>query len=600
MSLPIDLGITYDQTVSIGLLVAALALFVWGRWRYDLVAFAVLIAGVILGAVPGGEAFRGFGHPAVITVAAVLVVSRGLAVSGAVEFVTAHLIREESGRTVQIVSLCAVATVLSAFINNVGALALLLPVALQTAARAERSPAMILMPLSFASILGGLTTLIGTPPNIIVSSIRAERLGEPFSMFDFSPVGVAVALVGVAFVALIGWRLIPAERMKRKAREERYDIEDYVAEAQVPKKSKLAGRTLAEISDDAEAEEVNVVGLIRGRKELRLRRRLEIREGDVILFEAAPDALHKVISDFKLEVITPGGSVTEDLRSDEISLVEAVVQARAQIEGRTVGELRLAARYGVNLLAVSRQGRPYRGRLRNFQVRAGDVLLLQGDVDQIPSVLNTLGCLPLAERGVQLGRARQGTLSLFVFAAAILAMTTGALSAPVALAAAALAMPLLGIVTLRETYDSIDWPILVLLGALIPVGEALESSGAADLLAGGLGELAGSMPSLALAALLMIITMSLSNIINNAATAVVMAPIGISLADALGVSPDPFLMAVAVGASCAFLTPIGHQNNTLVMGPGGYRFGDYWRMGLPLQILIVAVSVPMIAFVWPL
>jgi len=600
MTLPFELDITYEQAVSLGLLVAALALFVWGRWRYDLVAFAVLIAGVVLGAVPGNDAFSGFGHPAVITVAAVLVVSRGLAVSGAVEFVTAHLVSEESGRTVQIVSLCAVATVLSAFINNVGALALLLPVALQTAARAERSPAMILMPLSFASILGGLTTLIGTPPNIIVSSIRAERLGEPFSMFDFSPVGAAAALVGLVFVTLLGWRLIPAERMKRKAREERYDIEDYVAEAQVPKKSKLAGRTLAEISDDAEAEDVSVVGFIRGRKELRLRRRLKIREGDVVIFEAPPDALHKVISELKLEVTTPGGSVTEDLRSEEIALVEAVVQARAPIEGRNVGALRLASRYGVNLLAISRQGRPYRGRLRDFQVRAGDVLLLQGDADHMPTVLNALGCLPLAERGVQLGRPRRGALALVAFAGAIAAMTTGALSAPVALAAAALAMPLLGVISLRDVYDAIDWPILVLLGALIPVGGALSTSGAAELLAGGLIDLAGALPNIALVALVLIVTMTLSDIINNAATAVVMAPIGISIADALGVSPDPFLMAVAVGASCAFLTPIGHQNNTLVMGPGGYRFGDYWRMGLPLEVLIVAISVPMISIVWPL
>ncbi len=591
---------TTDQLLTLAILAGAFALFMWGRWRYDLVAFIALLAGVFAGVVPVDRAYVGFGHPAVVTVAAVLVISRALTNAGAIELLTTRLFAKLQSPALHLAALCAVAAVLSAFMNNVGALALLMPVAIQTAAKREMSPAMVLMPLSFASILGGLTTLIGTPPNIIIASYRARTAGEPFAMFDFSPVGGAVAVVGVVFVVIAGWRLIPRERLKRKAPAELFDIEDYVAEARVPRGAEVIGKSLGEIGAAAEAAEASIVGLIRKKEKIRLARWERLKSGDVLILEAAPEALGKAVSALGIELIAGGRPVTEALKSEDVALMEAVVTPRCLIDRRTPETIRFRRRHGVNLLAVSRQGRPHRGQLKDFRFQAGDVLLLQGEVDHVPAVIAALGCLPLAARELQLDRGGQAGAAALVFAIAILAAAFGLIAAPIALGAAAAGMVMLNIINTREAYEAIDWSIILLLGALIPVGEALETTGATALLAGGVAGLAEVAPPALILALVLVVTMTLSDVVNNAATAVVMAPIAVGVAAALGANPDAFLMAVAVGASCAFLTPIGHQNNTLVMGPGGYHFGDYWRMGLPLEVLIVAVAVPLILVVWPL
>ncbi|MEE8444343.1 MAG: SLC13 family permease [Alphaproteobacteria bacterium] len=588
------------QHITFAILFATFGLFLWGRWRYDVVAFMALLAGVLSGVVSAEKAFLGFGHPAVVTVAAVLVISRAFSNAGVIDIMVTRVLPTMKRVTVQISALSGIGAVFSMFMNNVGALALLMPVAIRSAAQAKRSPSVVLMPLSFASILGGTVTLIGTPPNIIVATFRGTQTGTPFGMFDFAPVGGAVAVVGVLYLVFIGWRLIPRARHAKVPREELFDIEDYVSELRVPKGSPVVGMEVREIEELA--VDGAIIGLIRGRKSAKvsLARRAKVRAGDVLILEASPDDLGKITTTLGVELISGGRQVADDLRSDDVILMEAVVPPGSRAERHTANSLRLRGRHGVNLLAVSRQGKPHRGRLANFRFQAGDVILLQGDVDQLPSVIAAIGCLPLAERGLGYGKPRRAGLSLAIFAAAIVATSMGWLPPAVALSTAVILLLLFNYVTPREAYEAVDWPVIVLLAALIPIGGALQETGGTQLVAVGLMNVTQGLPPAAVLTLLLVVTMTLSDVINNAATAVVMAPIGAGIAQQLGVNADPFLMAVAIGASCAFLTPIGHQNNTLVMGPGGYRFGDYWRVGLPLEILIVAVSVPLLMWVWPL
>ncbi len=592
---------TYEQYASVGVLGLALVLFAWGKFRYDIVALLALFAGVLLGVVPGAEAFNGFGHPAVVTVAAVLVLSRGLSESGATAMIASALQPLFRIRLAHIASLSGVAAVLSGFMNNVGALALLMPVAIRSAADAKRSASLLLMPLAFGSILGGLITLIGTPPNIIVASYRARAFGEPFGMFDYTPVGAIIAVAGLVFVALVGWRLIPLRRPAESGAAEAFGIEDYLAEAKVMEGSAAIGKTVRELDPAIGEKDIKVVGLIREERVFPAAPRFaRLREGDILLIEADPDGLRETVKALDLEIVDPGAPMAGLLTSDDVGMVEAVVTAGSRLENRTMLQARLQGRHGVNLLAVSRQGRPHRGRLRNFRFAAGDVLLLQGETERLDDIVHALGCLPLAHRGLgSFGGARRGPLfAVALFVAAIAAGAFGLLPVAVALAGAALGMALVGILQPRQLYESIDWSVVVLLGALIPLGQALEASGATGIVANYLASHAADLPPWAMLTVILVVTMTVSDILNNAATAVVMAPLAANVAQALDANPDAYLMAVAVGASCAFLTPIGHQNNTLVMGPGGYRFGDYWRMGLPLEVIIVAVAVPAIMLVW--
>jgi len=589
------------QIAICAIVVLITAFFVWGRWRYDVVAFAGLMVTVLVGLVPAADAFDGFGHPAVVTVLAVLVISRGLANSGAIDIITRFVVRTSSSPTLHIVVLASVAAALSAFMNNVAALALLLPVALQSCVKAERSPGLVLMPLAFGSILGGMTTLIGTPPNIIIATYRESAGGGSFGMFDFAPVGLPIAIAGIAFVALIGWHLLPAAVRKRNVPADLVAIEGYITEAVAVEGSGAIGMTLAEIDEKNASGDVEIIGVIRdGKRLVSATRHLRVQTSDVLLFSARPEGIAEAVKALGLELVGEKSPVVEALKAEDVSLVEAIVPTGSRIEGHTPSSLRLGSRYNLNLLAVSRQGSPTRGRLRSFRFQAGDILLLQGEREETPTALARLGLLPLAERKIALHGQRKALPAIGIFAAAVASAALGLADITTAFSVAMLLMVLLNIVNLRELYESIDWPVLVLLGAMIPVGGALETTGTTELIALTLLELLEGAPPVVLLGVVLVVTMTLSDIMNNAATTLVMAPIALGIAHALGVHADPFLMAVAVGASCAFLTPIGHQNNTLVMGPGGYRFGDYWRMGLPLEILIVVLSLILIPMAWPL
>ncbi|MCK2125969.1 SLC13 family permease [Thauera aromatica] len=607
---------THDQLLILAILCATVALFLWGRWRHDMVAAGALLACVLAGLVEPDAAFAGFGHPAVVTVACVLVLSRGLQSSGAIDVLTRAVLPARGGPTAGIAALTALAAVLSGFMNNVGALALLMPVALQLAGRLELPPGKVLMPLAFASILGGTTTLIGTPPNLIVSGFRANQTGAGgFAMFDFTLAGLPLALAGLAFIALLGWRLVPARAQPGAAG---FDTGAYLTEARVQDDSPAAGMRLREIEAKLDEAGAQVVGLVRN--EVRMIApsggRI-VRTGDILVIEAEVETLPGVLTGLGLELAeahppdagdgqkrsvpdTPPGAGKDAERGDELVLLELVVRPESALAGRSASDILLRSRYGLNLLAVSRDGARARARLRTLKIRPGDLLLMQGDSDTLAEFAADFGCVPLAGRELRIPDKRKAFTATAIMLAAVAAAALGLLPAALSFTAGVLASMALRTVHPRAVYEAVDWPVVVLLAALLPVAGAFQSSGAADLLARLLlGSLARGDAVIGLT-LILLTTMLLTDLMNNAATAAVMAPIGLGAATGLGVNPDTFLMAVAIGASCAFLTPIGHQNNTLILGPGGFRFGDYWRMGLPLDLLVLAVAMPMLLLAWPL
>ncbi len=587
-----------DQSVLFGLLFFVFVFLIWGRWRYDLVAFVALLIALLTGVVPKEQAFSGFGHPATVIIALVLIVSRGLSNSGAIEIVARYLVDSSRKLSTHITIMSGLAASLSALMNNVAALALLMPVDMQAAKKAGRSPSLSLMPLSFASILGGMITLIGTPPNIVIAEFRGDALGEPYRMFDFAPVGLACAVVGVAYVALIGWRLLPSARKSVDSGKELFELADYIAEVRVPDGSTAIGKQVSDLDEMAGKSDIEIIGLVRrGRRMPGLAREVEIKAGDVLVVEASPDSLEEALGNLNLEYVGKGEG---QLGDDNLVLSEVVVQESSRLAGRSAMSVRLLYRYRVAVVGVSRRGERFSENVRKLDLQPGDVLLLLGADERLNDITGRLGLLPLADRGQRVIQRDKAWWAVGIFASAIIVASFGWVYLPIALGCATALYVLLNIVPIRDVYTSIEWPVIVLLGSMIPIGGALQSTGGTALIAGGIVDLSAGYSPVVVLTLLVIVTMTLSDVMNNTATAVIAAPIAVDIATRLNVSPDPFLMGVAVAASCAFLTPIGHKNNTLIMGPGGYRFGDYWRMGLPLEILIIAISVPAITIFWPM
>jgi len=589
---------TMDQIILFSLFTAVFGFLLWGRFRYDIVAFTALLLGVVLGVVETKDAFAGFGHPATLIVALVLVVSAGLVRSGAVMLITRTLVDSSRALGTHIAIMGGVGAVLSGFMNNVAALALLMPVDIQTARKAGRSPSQSLMPLSFATILGGMVTLIGTPPNIIIAAIRGETLGEPFRMFDFAPVGFVAAAVGLAFVALIGWRFIP---QREDALSKAGELDPYIAELTVPAENKIIGQRVRDLIEEADKADVAIVGLIRnGKRRYGAVLNNLIEAGDALVLEATPDALDEFRTTLDLAFADERREELLKAESEGLSLLEVVVPDTSRLNGRTVQGVGLTWRHRTILMGISRRGRRITEQMRKTEIEPGDILLLLAPRETATTVTDWLGVLPLADRGLAVTQNSKTWIAIGLFAAAVAAASFGLIYLPVALGLVVVAYVLLKIIPLVELYDHIEWPVVVLLGSMIPLGAALETSGGTELLAGALVGLTEGWPVWAVLTVLMVVTMTLSDVLNNTATAIVAAPVGIQMAQTLEVSPDPFLMCVAVAASAAFLTPIGHKNNTLILGPGGYHFGDYWRMGLPLEILVIAVSIPAILMFWPL
>lgn len=576
----------------------ALILFIIGHYRYDIVALSALLILIFTGILPGDRAFHGFGHPAVITVAAVMILSRGLLYSGFVDSIARRIFAIGENFILQILVMVGLVTFFSGFINNVGALSLFMPVALRMAHRSHRHPSLYLMPIAFGSLLGGMMTMIGTPPNIIISMYRGQEIGASFRMFDFTPVGFFVAMSGVLFIGLVGWRLIP-HREGEGISQELFHIEDYMSEVRILPSSRFIDKSLRELSSFGE-QNVVVAALIRDDHYYPSPSSLEpLKVGDTLIIEAEAKALKDFVEEGGLHLVGNKKLNTRDLASQDFHLFEVVVMPHSPMVNTTVKSLNLRWQYGVNLLAVARQGVRIKDRLVNIVFKAGDILLIQGNVSALQDTLSSLGCLPLAERELRLGRESRVLSALIIFSMTILLLVFEVLPVQTALVTAALLMVLFGIVSLRRVYDSIEWPVIILLGSMISVGGALEETGGAETISHFLLELGSLFPPVLTLLLLMIVTMILANVINTATSAVLMAPIAAGLARGLGVSMDPLLMGVAIGASSSFLTPIGHQSNILVMGPGGYKFGDYWRLGLPLSLCILFISIPLILFFWP-
>lgn len=593
------MDLTFDQSVLFGLIVIIFGFLLWGKFRYDLVAFSALVVAYLLGVVPKEEVFAGFGHPAVVIIALVLIISKGLNRSGAIELLAKKLIDSTRSLGAHIGIMSGVAAALSAIMNNVAALALLMPMDIQTATKAKRSPALSLMPLSFASILGGMITLIGTPPNVVIATFREDALGEPYGMFDFAPVGLVVAIVGVLFVAFVGWRLLPSDRGKSDSVTKLQDLEGYVSELSVPENSRFVDETIGSLESVADENDVQILGLIRRGKRLSGGiRREAIRKNDILVVEGGPEAIDQFLGEGDL-AYSPSKK-REEISSGNSALVEVAVPPNSRIAGRSAMDVKLLYRQRVILRGISRSGKRISERLRRERILPGDLLLLQGPENRLSDVVEWLECLPLADRGLEIVQRSKAWVSVGVFAAAIACSAMGWVYLPLALAVVVVAFISLKIVSLSQVYQSVEWSVIVLLASMIPIGAALEASGGTNIIANQIVGWTSGLPTVAVLAVLMIVTMTLSDILNNVATALIAAPIGVEIANRLDANPDAFLMAVAVAASCAFLTPIGHKNNTIIMGPGGYQFGDYWRMGLPLEILVVIVGLPAILFFWPL
>lgn len=590
---------TLPQILSCALVCAMMGAFLWGRLRYDVVALISLLVGIVIGVIPAQDAFKGFSDDIVIIVASALIVSAAVARSGLVESALGRIAPSLRSTQLQVTVLVFTVAIMSAIIKNIGALAMMLPIAYQLARRDGKSPSVFLMPMAFASLLGGIVTLVGTSPNVIVSRVRQELGGEPFAMFDFTPVGIGIAVAGCLFLS-VAYRLLPKDRQGARSLDEALDIKDYVTEARIPEKALVSGRTVAGLKKLVDGG-VEVVAIMRSGE----RRRAPLPDaslhaGDLLQLRGDPKALERVVAEGGLELVGQDRPIEAEGSIDPVRTGEAIVTQGSILEGASAAEIDLHARYRVNLLGISRAGERFTERLRDIRLRAGDVVLLRGDEASLPERLRELGLLPLASRSLALGSTRRRLITGTIVVATVAVVALGLVPVAIAFFAAAVLLLATRALSLRDAYESVEAPILVMLAALIPVSDSLRATGTTDLFAGWLAQAGAGLPGWGAVGLILIAAMAVTPFLNNAATVLVMAPIGAGFATSLGYRPDAFLMAVAIGAACDFLTPIGHQCNTLVMGPGGYRFGDYARLGAPLSLLVILLAVPLILWVWPL
>lgn len=590
-------GLASDQAAAIAIVVVMLGFFIWDRWRYDVVALGALLAAVAAGIVPEDKAFVGFSDQVIVVIAAVLVVSKAIARSGVLDRLVRRLMSGVEQPSLQIGLLSAAVAFLSAFVKNVGTLGIFMPIAIQVARRSKQSPSIYLMPLAFASLIGGTITQIGTSPNLLISTVRENVSGEPFRMFDYAWVGLPLTLLAIVFLAF-GWRLLPKDRKGAPAAEERFSIEDYTTELVIGEKSPFAGKTVGELE---KAGEIVVTAVIReGGHNYIPSPYWPLFAGDIVTVQAEPIALKNLVDEAKLDLAHASELRKTAGDQDELSSVEAVVGTDSPLLGRTPRNFALRQRYDVNVLAVSRAGKRRAARLQTHEFQVGDVVVLQGWEKNLQVTLSELGLLPLADRALALGRPTQGMVSLAVLAVAMVLISLKAVTVAVGFFAAAVAVVLLKQIPLKDAYEAIEGPVIVLLAALIPIAHSLQTTGVTDLIGQSMAAAGAGLPGFMALGMMLAAAMALTPFLNNAAAVLMLGPVAAVVAKSLGYNADPFLMAVALGCACDFLTPIGHQNNLLVMAPGGYRFGDYWRLGLPLSLMVLIVGTALIPAVWPL
>lgn len=593
------LGLTGAQLTAIVIVVVMLGFFIWDRWRYDLVALGALLAAVVSGVVPPDKAFVGFSDQVIVVIAAVLVVSKAIADAGVLDRLVRRLLRGIDAPSLQIGGLCAAVALLSGFVKNVGTLGIFMPIAIQIARRSKMSPSAYLMPLSFASLIGGTMTLIGTSPNLLVSNVRAELVGAPFRLLDFAAVGLPLTILAVCFLAF-GWRLLPSDRKAAPSAEDAFSIKDYITELVIGEGPGQSSRTVGDLEAAAEGDIV-VLSVVRsGGHHFIPSQHWPLYPGDIVTVQAEPGGVKRLLAEGKLNLAPARDLPKAADQEDELTTVEAIVSTESPLIGRTPRSLSLRSRYHVNVLAVSRAGVRRAARLQAHTFAAGDVVVLQGWSKAVHAVLPDMGLLPLADRGVSFTGKAWGLIPLAVLAVAMVLISLQLTTVAIGFFGAALVVVLLKQISLKAAYSAIEGPVIVLLAALIPIAQSLQSTGVTDRLGQLIASVATQVPGFAAVGMMLAIAMALTPFLNNAAAALMLGPVAAVVGTSLGYNPDPFLIAVALGCACDFLTPIGHQNNLLVMGPGGYRFGDYWRLGLPLSLLVLLVGTPLILFAWPL
>ena len=587
-----------EITLTLLILLVAVILFATEWIRMDLVSLMVLLAVALTGLVTPEEAFSGFSNPAVITVAAMFVLGAGISYTGAISSLGEHLIRMTGhNQTLMIASIMLTVAFFSAFINNIGATAILMPVIITMARKTSIPPSKLLIPLAFGSLLGGVCTLIGTPPNILINSLLQQYTGEGFRMFDFTPLGVLLLTCGIGYMSFFGHKLLP-ER-KSGTLTEAYQVKEYITEVEILEGSQLHGKTISQSMLERELN-MKVRALLRNRQKFpQPKRNRKLYAGDILFLEGDPEGILKVRKEKGLAVVPERDNPLPGVSGKDIVVVEASLTSTSNMVGKTLRQERFADTHGLRVLAIWRSGAPVVRKVDHVILRFGDVLLLQGSEEKVRHLAQGHGFLVLGGVDPVSYRPRRAPIAVATIFGVILLAVFGAIPIVISATLGALIMVLTRCLTAKEAYDSIDWPILMLIAGTLPLGYAMENSGAAKVLANIIIEGVGSFGPWIVLGAVFLITFCLTEVMSHAAAAVLVAPIAYNTAIDMAVSPQPFFMAVAVAASMCFMTPISHQSNALVMGPGGYKFFDYVKVGTPLNIMVWIIATLVIPLLFP-
>ena len=586
----------------LGILIIALVAFATERVRIDLVALGVMVALMVLGIITPMEGLSGFSNPATVTIAAMFVLSAGLQRTEVPALVGNYIIKLADRSERRIILLLMLTTaILSAFILNTAVVAVFIPIVLRISREMDIAPSRLLMPTSFGAILGGTLTLIGTSTNLLVSSIAVQSGLPPFGFFDFAPLGLATLLAGVAYMLLIGRRLLP----KRPVESDllgKYEVREYLSEIVVRPDSPLVGKNLGSL-DLTERYDIAVLDILRDGRTIQLpgsSRR--IWANDVILVRGSLEQLLALQKTEKLEIMPISKMKERTLAmDDEIGLAEVVVAPSSSILGLSIKELNFRQRYGVEAIGMLRRGMSLIGKFTHESIMSGDMLLVVGEKRNLARLKNNSDFLLLVDvdMPVPAVRTSKAACAIGIMTAVVVAAIFGA---PIVVSAltGALLMVAVGVLTLDEAYASLDKRVLVLLAGILSLEAAMVNSGLAQWLGDAMLNVFGNAESWVLVGLFYLMSMLLTAAMSNQATAVVLAPMAISTAQTLGASPAPFLMAITFAASASFMTPVGYQTNTMIYNTGRYKFTDFTRVGAPLNILLLILSTLLIPIIWPL
>ena len=577
--------------------IAAMFFFISGKLRIDLTALCVLVALIVLGLINTNQALYGFASSATAIITAMFVLSAGLVRTGLVEWLARHIDRL-AGKTEPrlVVVLCITIALLSAFIINTATVAIFIPVAIMLAKSRKLSSSRVLMPLSFASQFGGVCTLIGSSTNILVNTIATNSGLEAFSFFEFGPLGLVMTVAGIVYLTMARWFL--PKRTGEEQHVDRYHLADYLVELLVTKNSSLIGTTW-EKSKVKKDEKVDLIKFIRNNKETSKPPRTKIREGDILLLHGNVDTLIAMQEKYGLEIYARSRMDDKKISSNDIKLIEVLIPPRSRLAGHTLQNFGFFRRFKCVVLAVQRRGKIIRDRVAEIHLENGDTLLLQADKGDLPRLLKSSDLIVTNELTELYVRKDKVIIALFLFLAVVTLTVFNIIPILAAALIGAVGMVVSRCLTIEEAYEAIDWKIIFMLGGILPLGLAMEQSGTALWLVNTIMAPFTDCGPLVVLALLYLITAILTELMSNNAAAVIIAPIGLSIAASMDVDPRPFLVAITFAASTSFATPIGYQTNTMIHAPGGYRFMDYTRVGGPLNLIFWALAVCLIPILWP-